>query len=146
LNTLILREQYYIDILKPEYNILKVAGSRLGAKHSESTKQLLSNAFKGHVFSEYSLDKMRLAAKSRVGNKTSFYGKTHIIETIAKIPLKKFSLIKVIDTNTNTIKVFRGNLEAANYLDMGESTLRRYKRSGKLFKSRYYIGNYNIKD
>ena len=27
---LIKREQYYIDLLKPEYNILKIAGSRLG--------------------------------------------------------------------------------------------------------------------
>jgi group I intron endonuclease len=28
------REQYYMDTLKPEYNILKVAGSPLGYKHS----------------------------------------------------------------------------------------------------------------
>lgn len=33
----ILREQYYIDLLKPEYNILKTAGSLLGFKHSEET-------------------------------------------------------------------------------------------------------------
>lgn len=31
------REQYYIDTLKPEYNILKIAGSSLGFKHSEET-------------------------------------------------------------------------------------------------------------
>jgi len=29
------REQYYLDFLKPEYNILKVAGSSFGYKHSE---------------------------------------------------------------------------------------------------------------
>lgn len=29
------REQYYMDYLKPEYNILKVAYSSLGYKHSE---------------------------------------------------------------------------------------------------------------
>ena len=32
------REQYYLDCLKPEYNILKIAGSSLGFKHSEETK------------------------------------------------------------------------------------------------------------
>ena len=32
------REQYYFDHLKPEYNILKKAGSWLGHKHSEETK------------------------------------------------------------------------------------------------------------
>jgi len=31
------REQYYLDILKPKYNILKVAGSLLGFKHSYKT-------------------------------------------------------------------------------------------------------------
>jgi group I intron endonuclease len=31
------REQYYLDLLKPEYNILKTAGSSLGFKHSDET-------------------------------------------------------------------------------------------------------------
>lgn len=34
------REQYYLDLLKPEYNILKKAGSSLGFTHSEDTKAL----------------------------------------------------------------------------------------------------------
>jgi hypothetical protein len=34
--TVILKsEQYYIDLLKPEYNILTKAGSSLGYKHTE---------------------------------------------------------------------------------------------------------------
>jgi group I intron endonuclease len=45
---LIEREQNYFDILKPEYNICKVAGNMLGFKHSKKTKELLSNnQFKG---------------------------------------------------------------------------------------------------
>jgi len=38
------REQYYIDKLKPDYNILKVAGSSLGFKHTEETKTKVRNA------------------------------------------------------------------------------------------------------
>jgi group I intron endonuclease len=34
----LIREQYYLDLLKPEYNILKKAGSALGFKHSEEAK------------------------------------------------------------------------------------------------------------
>jgi len=30
----LVREQYYLDNMKPEYNIVKVAGSTLGYKHS----------------------------------------------------------------------------------------------------------------
>lgn len=36
------REQYYIDLIEPEYNILRKAGSLRGFKHSEITKKLLS--------------------------------------------------------------------------------------------------------
>lgn len=39
-NVLIEREQYYLDNLKPEYNVLKKAGSMLGFRHSEYTKKL----------------------------------------------------------------------------------------------------------
>jgi hypothetical protein len=38
-NVLILREQYYIDLYKPEYNILKIAGSSKGLVVSEEWKQ-----------------------------------------------------------------------------------------------------------
>jgi group I intron endonuclease len=43
LHILIEREQYYLDILNPEYNILKIAaGSLTGFKHSEAAKELMS--------------------------------------------------------------------------------------------------------
>ncbi len=40
---LISREQWWIDTRKPEYNIAKIAGSQLGFRHSQETKDLLSN-------------------------------------------------------------------------------------------------------
>lgn len=42
-DVLIKREQYFIDKLKPEYNICKTAGSMLGFKHSEETKLKFKN-------------------------------------------------------------------------------------------------------
>jgi hypothetical protein len=41
-NILIEREQYYLDLLNPEYNILKKAGSLLGFRHSEASRELVS--------------------------------------------------------------------------------------------------------
>ena len=35
---LIKREQYYLNKLNPEYNILKIGGSSRGFKHSKETK------------------------------------------------------------------------------------------------------------
>jgi group I intron endonuclease len=37
LSNIIEREQFYINLLNPTYNILKVAGSTLGRKHSPYT-------------------------------------------------------------------------------------------------------------
>jgi len=39
---IISREQYYLDLLKPKYNILKTAGSSVGFKYSEATKAQMS--------------------------------------------------------------------------------------------------------
>lgn len=44
---LIEREQHYIDTINPEYNISRTAGSCLGCKHSEETKQKLSRIVTG---------------------------------------------------------------------------------------------------
>jgi group I intron endonuclease len=41
------REQYFLDSLEPKYNILKVAGSLLGYKHTQETLAKLSEANKG---------------------------------------------------------------------------------------------------
>lgn len=39
-------------MLKPQYNILKIAGSLLGFLHSEETKNRLSNSLKGNINSQ----------------------------------------------------------------------------------------------
>ena len=46
------REQYYLDLLKPQYNILKIAGSFVGFKHSTETKNKLAAIFKGNKNSQ----------------------------------------------------------------------------------------------
>lgn len=35
------REQHYLDTIKPEYNILKIAGSKLGSVHTLKTRKLM---------------------------------------------------------------------------------------------------------
>lgn len=46
------REQFWIDNLKPQYNILLVAGSNLGYQHTEKTKQKISKTTTGMKKSE----------------------------------------------------------------------------------------------
>lgn len=137
--SLIEREQYYIDTLKPEYNILKTAGSRLGTKHTETTKDLIRTASLKHRHSAEDKLKMKELAMLRKGNNTSFYGKNHTPESILKISFKKCVLVQVLDTELNTSKVFRGYKEVASYLNIGLSTLRRYKKFNKLIKNKYLV-------
>ena len=85
------REQYYLDKLKPEYNILTKAGSSLGFKHSEETlvklrgrklSYLTKSLMKGRLHTEEAKAKISAATK---GDKHPLFGKTHTEETRAKM-------------------------------------------------------------
>lgn len=68
LDMLIQREQYYLDLLNPEYNILKKAGSLTGFKHSEATKELMSiNKLNSTVSEE---TRLKIATALSKGNNT----------------------------------------------------------------------------
>jgi group I intron endonuclease len=56
---LIEREQYYLDLLKPEYNILKTANSRLGHYLSEETKKAISITSTGRKHTDETIQKLR---------------------------------------------------------------------------------------
>lgn len=101
-NILIEREQYYIDILNPKYNILKFAGSPLGRKLSTETREKISATLKTR--------------------------------------LSKLLPIKVICLETQKIKHFATNLEAAKFLGVSLRTLTRYKNT-KVLKNKYMIYN-----
>jgi group I intron endonuclease len=60
------REQYYIDLLRPKYNILKTAGSRLGHKHWEETKDKISTAMKGKILDQETKDRISTAMKGKI--------------------------------------------------------------------------------
>jgi group I intron endonuclease len=51
-DTTIEKEQYYLDKLQPEYNLLKKAGSIFGFKHSLSSRKKMSELALGRVVSE----------------------------------------------------------------------------------------------
>lgn len=105
----IVREQYYLDLLKPEYNVLEQAGSSLGFKHkaetleffytnrraSEETKQNLSLAATGRILTEEDKKKISDARKG-----INLSDETRAKISAAAIALRGVS-VTVKNVNTN---------------------------------------------
>jgi group I intron endonuclease len=135
------REQYYLDLLKPEYNILKIANSRLGSKQSEATKIKISiskkgkkNPFYGKTHTYETRIKMQLSHKSvnRVSNKP----RVATLETKLLMSLRcKGVSVKVYDKSHNLINEFPSIGSTAKYFSVSIRTIGRY-----LNKDKSYIG------
>jgi group I intron endonuclease len=125
------REQYYMDICAPEYNVLRIAGSRLGYRHTEET--LLR--FKERKHSE----------ETRVRLSNSRMGMVLSEETRAKIStlLKGVGGIKVWVTNIETEEKleYESLTEAALAVGVKSNhTIKKYLNSGELIQGKYFIG------
>ncbi len=59
------REQYYLDLLLPEYNLSSMAGSLLGYKHTFETRRKMSTAKKGKILSKEHRRKLSEALRGR---------------------------------------------------------------------------------
>lgn len=96
IDEIIIREQFYIDSLKPEYNILKHAYSNFGHKHTEETKRKLSELNKGktHIVTE----------ETKIKISESHKGKTFSKETLQKMSQKRIG-IKLSQETKNKIKI-----------------------------------------
>jgi hypothetical protein len=118
-DSLIAREQFYIDSLTPPYNILKVAGNSTGFKHTEETKELISKIMSGE-------------------NHPNF-GKSHCVETITKMSnAKGGGSIFVYDTQGTLVNGFSSARKAAKNLNSHHLTIMTYAKNGKLFKKKWY--------
>jgi hypothetical protein len=113
---LLIREQYYIDRLKPDYNILKKADSSLGFKHSEEAKIIMSNLAKGRLFS---LETRAKISVSRIG--------------------KRGKIVRVVDKNTGSVIEYVSINQAAKALDVHPEKVRRCIFNKTLLFDKYLI-------
>ena len=120
LEELISREQYYLDNLNPEYNICKVAYSRLGTKHSEETKRKIGLKSTG---------RNEAISKGHLGKKKDRYTIEQIIKANNKSVLQ-------FNKNGDLIKEWDSIREASNSLKINHSCISnccsgRHKTAGK---------------
>lgn len=124
-SSIIKREQFYIDLIKPEYNILTKAGSSLGFKHSKET--LLK--FKLRKLSDETLSNLRKARKGAV------------LSPLAKVNqlISRSHSITVKDMKSDEIKRYSSICAAARQMKVNHATLLNYINKNKLFKDKYLI-------
>jgi group I intron endonuclease len=147
------REQYYIYQLKPEYNILKIAGSSLGFKHSVETKA----KFKNRILTENQKAKQLEGLKIYNSSKEHLEHLKRLHENMA-IRMKgrprpegagrPSVSIEVLDTLTNKTIVYPSIIEAARAIGCVkatiQSTLKVLKEKGvtRLIKKKYSVKLY----
>lgn len=147
LDNILEREQYYLDKLKPEYNILKKAGSSLGFKHSEKTinyfrdereiseetRKNLSLAATGRKLTEE--DKIKISEK-RKGTKLLDVTKEKISTSITS--LIGVSVI-VKNINTGELNEYKSYSEAGKAIGVSRTAVRKAMYNGKLLKKLYIV-------
>jgi len=121
---LIAREQYYLDLLKPEYNILALANSSLGFKHSKETLEL----FKNRTVSENTKTNLSLAATGRILSEGE---KTKLSRLRKGIILSDEIRAKISATMTSKIGIpvvvkNRSTKEEIEYINLTEAAKNRY--------------------
>lgn len=133
---LIEREQYYIDILKPEYNILKVAGSSLGVKRSiETIAKIRAGALSR---TEEALAKNREHLKIL---NVSQKHKDHLakLNTSLEHISKTAKPVYVVNMDNGDNIEYRSLTQAANFYNVHPETVRRCIKGNKLLLNKYQI-------
>jgi len=130
------REQYYIDLLKPEYNVLKTAGSLLGFIHSKETRLKIASTMKGKKHSEEARAKMSDSQKAvnRSGKNHPMFGKVRP-EKSGRLTQK----IAVLDLLENKRTEYDSISAAALALGIKQTRISMYfiNNQKKAYKGRY---------
>lgn len=140
-NFLLNKEQFYIDYLKPDYNVAVNTLNSYGIKRSEEFKLKVSNSLIGntnalglvhtdksknqmsesHMNREFTDEHKANLSKSNIGNTNSS------------------KAVILLDKDKKVVKTFNSRKECELYLNTNHSTLNRYIKSGSLYNNTYYI-------
>jgi group I intron endonuclease len=133
------REQYYIDLCKPEYNILKIAGSSLGYLHTEDALAKLRESRSNWTEEQ----KAKLIAHLKVHNSSADQiekSRQRMIE----YNKSKGKVVEVLDTKTKEVSFYSTIRQAAEAIGCVHGTILLAEKAQKqgvsrLIKKRYLV-------
>lgn len=143
---LTIRETFYITSLIPYYNVLKQGYSSLGYKHTEETKELLSQLAKNRTHSDKTKS---LIAKALTGENNPFYNKSHSIESkVRMIEANSSYPVYVYNSFKELLVIFPSVGTLAKLIQSNHSTLVDVIKEQTLFRGEWYLSNipHNITD
>lgn len=128
-------EQKWIFSLKPEYNINLVAGNSSGYKHTLESKIKMRKMRLGRKHSE---ETKQFMSESRKGVNNPFYGKTHSEKSLAllrvaaknrkKLPVPGIE-VEITDLETNITTTYESIRKAASAINSDIKSLSRREKS-----------------
>jgi len=144
------REQFYLDLLIPDYNILKSAYSLLGFIHSQETidklkakiispehKEILSLIHKGKIVSSETRNKLAIATASYKKNNPLT---PEALDNIrSKTTVREGVSVSVLNTQTNEVKEFTNQTEASLFLGVTRQAIYNAIKRDTLINGIYLI-------
>lgn len=139
-------ETYYITRVIPYYNVLKQGYSSLGYKHTEETKELLSQLAKNRTHSQKTKG---LIARALTGENNPFYNKSHSIESKVRMieansayPVYVYNSFKELEVISPSVSTL------ANEINSNHLTIVSVIKEQSIFRGEWYLTNlpYNIED
>lgn len=120
-------EQFFFDLYKPEYNILKTAGSSLGYKHSEESRVKISAAMTGLIKGTPKSEQHKAAISAALTGNNNGNNQPNAQEII------------VTDLELGTKNTYPTIRAAARALNLRQSSISNYLASNNQtsFKKRY---------
>jgi group I intron endonuclease len=140
--TLLSLEQYYIDLIKPNYNILPLAGNSFGFKHNLETLQHMRDNYseirrekigtlnRGKSLSIKTSELLRKAALTRLPMS---------LETREKCKTRGIAVTVSLLRDNTIVGHFEDIVSAAKYIKCGEKTIRRALKVKGIVKSTYKV-------
>jgi group I intron endonuclease len=134
----ILREQHYIDSLKPVYNILKIAGSSLGYIHTEETLAKFKDRSLTPEQKANNLEHLKI-------NNSSPEQREKSRERLLEYNKSKGQVVEVLDTISNETTLYSTIRQAAEAIGCVHGTIlladKAFKEKGvsRLLKKRYTV-------
>jgi group I intron endonuclease len=146
IENLSVRETYYITHLLPYYNVLKQGYSSIGYKHTEATKQMLSELAKNRTHSEKT---KTLISKALVGENNPFYNKNHSMETkLRMIEANSAYSVYIYNSFKELLVIYPSVNTLAKLIRSNHSNIVSYIKNKTLFRGEWYLSNlpFNIED